>query len=720
MHGCFGRAGGVHVEMSCMPPCTSREACFELTDEGQSCDSLCGLVDLATTQLASRRAVSHALERHYNTYSRMQDNVGPSCDGIYMLMEASRRWRCFGAARSWTAAPGFRAACACIAPSPPPPSPPPPFAPPPSPPPSPPPPSPPSPPLPSPPPLLPPPSPPPSPLPPSPPLPPPPSPPPSLPPPSPMIPCGGSYVHGDCWLLTATGETCAQMCGSAAEVQADLTVRGAYTSIVVHELTAAYGLDAYAADDLGVPCGVADSSFPYAALYLYTPAIREWGCFRGETFAEFTGPYYRSPCLCQTLPPAQPSRGMLKGAGTGVAILVVGVLLLGRFWGACSSPASEGAWAWKLSMATGAVLQLLDQASDLLVIAHFAYLEQWGYFYVAVCFVVLPAILGLLFGILVSKDDKTWLERIITAVLGLFGLLGPLSALRGLCSGEGSDGDAFGFFTLLKVMEALFESSPQFLLQSIVITLSGWRHIWVEQPIVVISALLSLGSISHTFTSAACSDFSYFGPLAFFLDSIRVREPKHRKSKVVMLGLLVHCSANLLLRTMAACVLAYAAGGSWGLLTPIWWLCLLWCGGLACAVDTFAVPNWSNLVGDDLEPRTGLILFESFDTALCTLMTLTGLSSGMPRPHVDPDFIENTYAALVGGIISKLVTHFWMRPAFSPHPGDREVWGTCKPQRRLTMEGPQWPSAGCCGCLLSLPGACFDMLSCVGDMTELL
>ena len=67
--------------------------------------------------------------------------------------------------------------------------------------------------------------------------------------------CPGILVSDDCWVLSQPGQSCADICEGASRVDAETTVGGAFTNIVVAALEAKYGLHDTSRDRLDAPCG---------------------------------------------------------------------------------------------------------------------------------------------------------------------------------------------------------------------------------------------------------------------------------------------------------------------------------------------------------------------------------------------------------------------------------------------------------------------------------
>ena len=67
--------------------------------------------------------------------------------------------------------------------------------------------------------------------------------------------CPGILVSDDCWVLSQPAQSCADLCGGASRVDAETTVGGATTRMVVSALEAKYGLHDTSRDYLDAPCG---------------------------------------------------------------------------------------------------------------------------------------------------------------------------------------------------------------------------------------------------------------------------------------------------------------------------------------------------------------------------------------------------------------------------------------------------------------------------------
>ena len=67
--------------------------------------------------------------------------------------------------------------------------------------------------------------------------------------------CKGILVSDDCWVLSQPAQSCADLCGGASRVDAETTVGGATTRMVVSALEAKYGLHDTSKDSLDAPCG---------------------------------------------------------------------------------------------------------------------------------------------------------------------------------------------------------------------------------------------------------------------------------------------------------------------------------------------------------------------------------------------------------------------------------------------------------------------------------
>lgn len=121
----------------------------------------------------------------------------------------------------------------------------------------------------------------------------------------------------------------------------------------------------------------------WRALYLYVPTAHAWDCYGGETPLRVNDAY-RSPCVCQ--PPRDPSlvRPVLRGALVGV-LFPAACLVLGVCWdcferGSATRRAIK--WkehSWRLRVAIGACLHVIDHGTDIAVVYHFYAVGLYSY-----------------------------------------------------------------------------------------------------------------------------------------------------------------------------------------------------------------------------------------------------------------------------------------------------------------------------------------------------
>lgn len=442
------------------------------------------------------------------------------------------------------------------------------------------------------------------------------------------------------------------------------TVRGASTSQVVHGLSDAYGLGHVAAAGLGTPCGVNEASFPYWGLYAYAPSVGQWDCFEGETFAVITGPYLRSPCVCQGLPSERPSLwdALMPGMLAGIFLLATAVAL-GRLWGSIDSKENGVLWC-----IIGAILSLIDEVTDLAVLYQFWHLEQWGFFHISATVLVLSSLIMAF----LSLQMGVWGSGLWSDVMSaFFGFAGFSPALMVFCKYEREN------FSYLKAAEAIFESLPQFELQMVVITLEGWRHAWAQQRLLLFSGFSSLVGLGYSLTT-----------LFAHVANCRTR----CSSKVVQMGVLLFFASDVGLRTLAVSTLAYAAD-DWpfwfGASHFIWWLCVLWQGCVGLTITVFTLMHLQN--GRD-EWRAFLNYVVAFDCVLTFSMIYIGMLPWMPHPHVDPTFIQSIYISTIAGLTCKISSYFWV---IVKNQDMKTIWCTTAPYTR--SRNPGW-AVCCCFC----------------------
>lgn len=144
-----------------------------------------------------------------------------------------------------------------------------------------------------------------------------------------------------CWLLTLPGQSCADRCGSAGDVDAELTVTDSSNPAVALALATQYlSAPRPPFDDALVGCGHSDVNFPYGGMVVFDTLASAWACTEDKESADRTNfmhaqPADRSPCVCVHEEDALRATGwdyvrmLIEGVGGGLAVLGV-VWLLGR------------------------------------------------------------------------------------------------------------------------------------------------------------------------------------------------------------------------------------------------------------------------------------------------------------------------------------------------------------------------------------------------------
>ena len=161
---------------------------------------------------------------------------------------------------------------------------------------------------------------------------------PPQPPPPPY--CAGAFVAASCWLLSETGETCKESCGSLSAIDFEHTLRNHWHEDVVRALSSRYRLghlaalnDTHAddvdngvqpifADRLGAACGLPSAAGQSAAMYLFLPLASGWGCYAGERPDETDG-QFRMPCACRPPPEVDASGALRLGALIALAVITL-------------------------------------------------------------------------------------------------------------------------------------------------------------------------------------------------------------------------------------------------------------------------------------------------------------------------------------------------------------------------------------------------------------
>ena len=207
----------------------------------------------------------------------------------------------------------------------------------------------------------------------------------------------GAAAEAQCWYLTDPGVSCVEACGTEPATDVQALLRYGSTAPVVHALVYAYANVSRTTVRLDERCGrhtagagVAhwlNALNPFAqhewrAIYLYLPAAASWDCFEGESYFD-VAPAYRSPCVCQ--PPRESALGaaLLRGAVLGALAPLV-CFALGCLWDCLerSGASASHRWkehSWRFRVGIGALLHVVDHATDLFVVYHFYFVHYTAY-----------------------------------------------------------------------------------------------------------------------------------------------------------------------------------------------------------------------------------------------------------------------------------------------------------------------------------------------------
>ena len=106
-------------------------------------------------------------------------------------------------------------------------------------------------------------------------------------------------------------------------------------------------------------------------------------------------------------------------------------------------------------------------------------------------------------------------------------------------------------YGLLKAVGATLQSAPQLFLAGLVVSLEGYKDVRAMQPILIVSACVSLASLAFSLTGLLCSNATSAG--------LRVRDEYVASTQVACLATL-YFVADALLRGLAIATLGYALG----------------------------------------------------------------------------------------------------------------------------------------------------------------
>ena len=201
--------------------------------------------------------------------------------------------------------------------------------------------------------------------------------------------------------MTPPGVSCVDACGSEPATAIDVLLSRASSAAIVDAMSHLYPDVTGHAVNMGKPCGHAPrgegprawmaSLNPFRvhawdAIYLYLPQASAWDCYDGESYLRI-GSTFRSPCLCR--PPREPRLvpAAIGGVLLGMIFPLI-LLFLGIIWDIFEAAPSSAAtkWkehSWRFRVALGALLHVIDHATDLLIIYHFWVVELYGYMGIA-------------------------------------------------------------------------------------------------------------------------------------------------------------------------------------------------------------------------------------------------------------------------------------------------------------------------------------------------
>jgi len=276
---------------------------------------------------------------------------------------------------------------------------------------------------------------------------------------------------------------------------------------------------------------------------------------------------------------------------------------------------------------------------------------------------------------LISDEQDAQIDMPFEAAvaLGLTGLAGPIEGVRCALSDRGET----TAFVELRLLEAQLESGPQLFLVLSIITNTGFRVVAATTPFLLVSSVISLLSVSFSLSTYSTSEMTPFAK--------RVRD-ELTKSKVTSLGFLVYYSADIALRVQALGIMQYAIGDFLlpvVLVAPItfvaWIIYDARIEGVAVWLPKAVFWRIANFVRAHIAPPLvpaasvrELTYDASWPTVLCAASTLVALLPFMPHPHRDPDFRDNMWSLLLGGIACKALSFIlFVAPALA----ERQVLG---------------------------------------------
>ena len=258
-------------------------------------------------------------------------------------------------------------------------------------------------------------------------------------------------IGAGCWQLSDVGEACVATCGSGPQIDTALTVAEASSTEVVQALWAAYDVTLEAAG-LDEPCGdvpkqkagevgssIMNSMNPFTSahapiehVYALSTETNQAGCWKAGNILKLAGPY-RTPCACQTVDPVNVpkavGRGLLAAVAVSGGFTFIGFLFdlldaaLTNLLTGTRSPKWElkpvpdkpfkSSWSKKGMMIFSALLQLLDEITDIRVLVTYAQNEWWGFFWVSLTILITSSFACMLFAGLDQPMRPTVGDRVV-------------------------------------------------------------------------------------------------------------------------------------------------------------------------------------------------------------------------------------------------------------------------------------------------------------------
>ena len=543
-------------------------------------------------------------------------------------------------------------------------------------------------------------------------------------------------VGEHCWSLSNQGKSCAASCGSGAAVDAEATVQGSGDAAVQRALsptstTGGAGCGSGASPYGGLALLRVEAAKELASLqHALTAALalprgepsanvwklmgdlklelepmlsgetRAWECVDDASFVK-VGREYRSPCVCQSLPPAQAVQSVARAAlivpvATAVALALAG----GVDYFSRAAPPDASAFSPDTAepisllnrglMLLGSAAVLANVVANVLVIVGYATYGEWAFFTVAAVLLLAAAVVravsatgalyphvdGLDFGSSemaadqyvsrfgCSKEDaRNFVHRagrsyllqngfwprkappFVAALLGLTGLSTPVQGMHDIFW----RGRATGSFGEMKARQAVWESAPQLYIVLMSISATGLRTTLATQPVKIVAACLAAFMLAYGVAS------SWSNPLMphrhrFYAGSL------HRSQLLV--AALLYVLSDVLLRGAAFSIVATTMTIPQALV-PLALAYVTTLGGVAYAVhDGSGSLRDSKLLAAALQllaPRVGDCVSSRYlwcDALVSTGVALLAGFGGISA--LDPGYVSGTAALLIGAAQCKL------------------------------------------------------------------